>query len=479
MHRLMKNHVLFLLITLCCTAGFNAFSQEASNIDHDKTVLWSKIENGYQVQLIRENDHEYILKTPVEIFEEPEENKYSVSNTGNGLFDNSHITGPYRIPEIQTADLVRSRMYQMDAGLPVIYNDAVKREVDRLLVSRQAIEMALGRAHYFLPTFTTVTNELQLPRALRYLPLVESSFRPHGYSRVGARGIWQFMSATARFYGLTVNGRVDQRLDPEKSTKAAMILLRDLYDEFGDWNLALAAYNAGPGRVSRAIRMAGVSNPTFWDVDQFLPRETRRYIPKFLAAVYVMEHVDQIGLMPDVRGYKDVKEQIESLQYSNFAAARTSANTGRSSSAIPENATVLTYTVKNGDNLGFIAEWYDVQASDLRGWNGISGNLIRAGQRLKVYIPKEKAHIYSDINKLTFTQKQGESDPVRGDNNEQIAALQQNGRNYTIYKIQNGDTLWDISRKNGISINEIKQLNNISNSKNLKPGMVIKIREKS
>ena len=446
-------------------------AQNANQVIQNKTILWSKIENGYQVQLIRENDHEYILKTPLELV-----NKVSTTNPTQGLYSPVETDQYYLIPEIQTAEIVRSRIYNLNVGMPITYNDKVQREVERLLVNRRTIEEALGRSHYFSPYTDSIIHSKYMPKGLKYLPMVESSFKPGGYSRAGARGIWQFMSSTARIYGLQVNSSVDHRLDPEKSTIAALTFLEDLYTEFGDWNLSLAAYNAGPGRVKRAIRMSGKEHPTFWDIEQYLPRETRRYIPKFMAAVYVMEHVDQIGLLPNIEGYNDVKAQVEVYKKSKFSTRQVAGVSG-----IPENATILTYTVKSGDNLGFIAEWYDVKTSDLRRWNAISGNLIRSGQQLNVYVPQDRAHIYSDINQLTFTQKQGSNsdNTAIAQNANQNAIVPQGNKNYINYRIQSGDTLWDISRKNGISIDEIKQINNISNTKNLKPGMVIKIREKS
>ena len=469
MNRLNRKKYAFVFALLFVVS--TAFSQNADQVIQNKTILWSKIENGYQVQLIRENDHEYILKTPLELVE-----KQQAQTSTSGLYAPVNFDGYYQIPEIQTEQLIRDRIYRLNVGMPITYNASVKKEVDRLLINRKTIEEALGRSHYFSSYSDSIINLKMLPRGLKYLPMVESSFKPGGYSRVGARGIWQFMSATARIYGLQVNSSVDHRLDPEKSTVAALTFLSDLYTEFGDWNLALAAYNAGPGRVKRAIRMSGKEHPTFWDIERFLPRETRRYIPKFMAAVYVMEHVDQIGLLPNIEGYNEVKEQVDVFKKSKFSTRQNARVSG-----IPENATILTYTVKSGDNLGYIADWYDVRASDLRKWNGISGNLIRTGQHLNVYVPEAKAHIYSDINQLTFTEKEGsdKNDGLVAANSPGDAIVPGNNKNYINYKIQTGDTLWEISKKNGVSIEEIKQMNNISNTRNLKPGMVIKIREKS
>lgn len=468
MNRLIKITTLFLLLI----ANGIGLAQNADLVEEQKIVVWSKVENGYQVQLIHENGHEYILKTPLEIVEQQQ--LAQAATQLQGLYTPTTTVGDYFVPEIQTKELIQSRLYTMNAGISMTYTDKVHHEIDRYLSNRRIIENTLGRSKYFLPTSERILNEMAMPQALKYLPLVESSFRPTAYSRAGARGIWQFMSSTARLYGLKVSRSTDHRLDPEKSTRAAFTFLNDLYQEFGDWNLALAAYNAGPGRVTRAIRMSGLDQPTFWDIKQYLPRETRNYVPRFMAACYVMEYSDQMGLLPSIDGYNEVKDLVE-----NISIEKPKPVYSATKSIIPENATVLTYTVKSGDNLGYIAEWYDVQTSQLRSWNGISGNLIRQGQHLKIYVPENKEHIYKDINQLTFAQKQDPNQPSSEVMASKVDAIPQSKRNFVNYKIQSGDTLWDISRKNGISVNEIKQLNNITNTKNLKPGMVIKIREKS
>jgi len=461
----------YVLFSICVITAWGSSAQNNPAAQPEKTVIWSKIENGYQVQFIREADHEYILRTPLEIVHKME-NKQVAHYAGAQPYGES-----YRLAEIQTPELVQLRIENMYVGMPLVYNSNVKREVDRFLRDRRLIEKSLGRARYFTPTIDSVlASKPHLPTALKHLPLVESNFKPRSKSRMGARGVWQFMRGTGRMYGLEINNTTDARLDPTKSTVAALQYLEELYERYNDWNLALAAYNAGPGRVNRAVRQSGLTNPSYWQIQQYLPKETKKYVPKFIAAVYVMEHADQIGLLPNWEEFAAVEKEIEELELAKFA--NSTVGYSSSSSAVPTNSTMLTYTVKSGDNLGFIAEWYDVSAKKIRGWNSISGNLIKPGQQLKVYVPAEKVHIYEEINQLSAERRNDNQKQNNTTSNNQVVASLDT-RNYIVYKIKNGDTLWDISRKNGVSLEQIKQLNNITNPKNLKPGMSIKIREKS
>jgi len=482
----MKGRIIFnrfvVVLVVFFFGGYTANAQEPNLQQTTKTIMWSKVEDGYTVQLINENGHEYILRTPLSNVNEaavkmPFNPTLSAKNVALGVarsVRNKRYTVS-ALPEIQSDELIKSRLHYMQSSVPLTYNSEVRHQINRLLRYRANLEMNLGRSQYYMGMIDSVVAVKGMPRELKYLPLVESEYKIGGYSRRGARGIWQFMSPTARMYGLKVSSVSDQRLHPEKSTAAAFEYLSDLYEMFDDWELALAAYNAGPGRVRRAMRNSGKTNPTFWDIRYLLAKETRDYVPKFVAAVYVMEHYDQIGLWPDYNGTTKAAEQTAALRKIGF---RTNWNPRMDAASIPANSTVMNYTVKSGDNLGFIAEWYDVKASQLRAWNGIRGNLIKSGQELAIYVPSSKKNVYSGINKLSFNQKQGGGSDKKKGEKEKMAALRQTTANFVVYTIKTGDTLWDISRKNNVSVETIKQLNNISNTRNLKPGMVLKIREK-
>ena len=280
------------------------------------------------------------------------------------------------------------------------------------------------------------------------------------------------MYSTGKHYGLTINSLVDERRDPLAANHAAARFLVDLYGIYNDWTLALAAYNCGPGNVNKAIRRSG-GKRTFWEIYYYLPRETRGYVPAFIAATYTMNyysehylsqaplelprHTDTIMIheplhlkqvsevlgLPveqlrdmnpqyrqDVipanpkRGYalKIPREQTGAfidLQDSIFAykdsiffdQGKLVASPQRYSSTYRVDLPLdkydkLSYTVRSGDNVGYIADWYDVRASDLRYWNNISRNMIRTGQKLVIYKPKGKSARYGEINDMSFSEKQ-------------------------------------------------------------------------
>ncbi len=181
------------------------------------------------------------------------------------------------------------RLERRSFSMDVTYNKDVKKFVKRYISKdRTGTELLLGRQTTFLPIFEKYIEELQLPRELKNLPIIESALNPNAESQVGAKGLWQFMPSTGRMYGLTINDYVDERCDPVKSTIAGLSYLKDLYAKYGDWKLAIASNNCGPGRVDRAIRKADKSS--FEGIKKYLPKETQEYVAKFIATSYVMDN---------------------------------------------------------------------------------------------------------------------------------------------------------------------------------------------
>lgn len=182
--------------------------------------------------------------------------------------------------------------------MPLTYNDEVKKYIDRYTkAGRQSTCYLLGRARYYNRFFEDALRTYGLPMELKYLPVIESGLNPNATSRVGAAGLWQFMTTTGKQYNLRIDDYIDERRDPEKSSYAAARMLSDLYQRFGDWTLALAAYNCGPTRVSNAISKAGGASD-FWAVYQYLPKETRGYVPAFIAINYVMNYYADYNIQP-------------------------------------------------------------------------------------------------------------------------------------------------------------------------------------
>lgn len=190
------------------------------------------------------------------------------------------------------------RLMRMPTVMEMSYNDIVRSCIDRYMVRlRRQVSYMLGAANFYMPIFEQALDTYQLPLELKFLPIIESALNPTAVSRAGATGLWQFMLATGKAYGLEVTSVSDDRRDPVKSSYAAARYLRDLYELFGDWNLVIAAYNCGPENINRAIRRSG-GERDYWKIYPYLPKETRGYVPAFIAANYAMTYYCEHGICP-------------------------------------------------------------------------------------------------------------------------------------------------------------------------------------
>lgn len=444
------------------------------------------------------------------------------------------------IPEFPDSIYIQ-RLQSIPSVMELTYNPIVRNWIHVYTKKRREnVEFMLGLSEYYFPLFEEALEEKGLPNELKYLPIIESALNPRAVSRVGATGLWQFMYSTGRMYNLTINSYVDERRDPRKASMAAAQFLKDLYGIFKDWTLVIAAYNCGPGNVSKAIRRTG-GKRDFWELYYFLPRETRGYVPAFIAATYTMNFHEEHNLyarpidfplatdtvmVNENLHFKQVSEvlniplkELHTLnpQYrreiipgstrkplvltlpirntGDFVAMQDSIfkykdslyfnnskiikKPGKSHYVhqVPSGMDKLYYTVKPGDNLGYIAEWYHTRASNIRYWNGLRGNTIRSGQKLTIYVPKGKAKKYKNINRLSFAEKQNK----KGGGTSAMASSNTTSRDdsYVYYKVKSGDTLWEIARKYpGVSDYDLRKLNGIS-GRNLRPGQMIKIKKKS
>lgn len=338
------------------------------------------------------------------------------------------------VPQLDTAELKR-RMAVLSAASPLdlAWNPVVHSRV-RFYASkrRKHLGTMLGRAPAYFPIFEQALDRHDLPLELKYLPVVESGLNPTARSHAGARGLWQFMYATAKYQGLRIDSYIDERRDPYRSSEAACVFLSKLYKTYGDWYLALAAYNAGPGNVNRAIRRSG-GKRNFWEIRFYLPRETRNYVPAFMAVVYLMEYHAEHNIYPiDIRpphAFVDTVMVHEVLRFDQIAQAVGVKQSDVAhlnpmyrldvipatvehwplvlpSSKIPAFLALqdsvsnfkpeltpdivfvpepVTYRVKSGDVLGKIADRYGVSVRQLREWNDLSGSMIKIGQKLLIH----------------------------------------------------------------------------------------------
>ena len=335
------------------------------------------------------------------------------------------------------------RLSRIPSVIEMPFNDIVKKHIEAYTGRlRNKVSFMLAAANFYMPLFEEALDTYDLPMELKYLPIIESALNPKALSRQRASGLWQFMLRTGKIYGLDNNTLVDERRDPVKSTWAAVRYLKDLYNIYNDWNLVLAAYNCGPGNVNKAIRRAG-GETDYWKIYPFLPKETRGYVPGFIAANYVMTYYCEHGICPmdsqlpaisdtihinkdlhlqqvasvcniDIEQLRSLNPQFKkdiipgnskayALQLPNNTAnifieredsiyayeAKKYLNKRRtvavSEASTPKSAKGAKYhQIRKGDTLGGIARKYGVSVRQLRDLNGIRGNNITAGKNLRI-----------------------------------------------------------------------------------------------
>lgn len=434
-------------------------------------------------------------------------NKLIDNNDSDTLFSAS-INYEY-IPDV-TYNQIQRRLEKIDTEIPLNFNTRVKSFIDYFTVrDREYTKMVLRRSTYFFPIIEDMLSKYNLPDELKYLAIVESGLKPTARSRAAAVGLWQFVYYTGRTYGLHSDWYVDERMDPVKSTEAAAKYLKSLHKMFGDWELALAAYNCGPGNVRKAIRRSGYKRK-FWDIYRYLPRETRGYLPQFVAITYAFNYKEEHNFILDdsefIRPFLTdtimVKEYLnlktlgamldicdEDMIYLNPSIKRnaipqsskhfsvripsdkmvilnekrkyildSASKIGRKElESLAKNSVGSTYgrdkvihKVRSGDVLGKIAQRYHVRVSDIKKWNKLHSNTIRVGQRLNIWLSSNSYPVTA--RKQTIVKQNMVID----------------GTKYHI--VQPGDTLWDISRiYSKMSIDDLKKLNNLK-SNSIKPG---------
>jgi membrane-bound lytic murein transglycosylase D len=342
-------------------------------------------------------------------------------------------------------DSIRLRVEDINSKTPfqIDYTPLLEETIINYLENRQATYLELySKSDYFFPIFENALQKYNVPLELKYIPVIESALNPRAKSRVGATGLWQFMFNTAKDLDLKVNSYVDERMDPIKSSEAAAKYLSELYARFNDWNLAIAAYNYGPGNIRRAIKASGYSN--FWNLRGYLPKETANYVPSFIATLYLFEfahkheikmkskemklaltdsipikktvsfnHIaDKIGVPLDTLNFLNpsyIHSIIPNVKNKQYYLTLPQAYTDAFIEKEPEiyNMADLDYNsrekplpqlyelnsrtvyrVVNGDFLGKIARNYGVRVSDIKKWNKLKDDKLRIGKRLIIF-PKK------------------------------------------------------------------------------------------
>lgn len=498
-------------------------------------------------------------------------------------FQEESLAPVYRMPiddvPVYSDSVYEARIKVLNALTPInlVYNQHVRDFINLYAFRKRALTTrVLGLAQIYFPMFEEMLDKYNIPLELKYLAVIESALNPTAGSRAGAKGLWQFMYGTGKVYGLGVNSMVDDRFDPYMATDAACRHLKDLYDIYGDWSLVLAAYNSGAGNVNKAIRKAGgVKN--YWAIWPFLPRETRGYVPAFIAVTYVMNHAPQHNLYPlhpgilyngidtvvvkEVLSFEQINEMLgipmEDIQFLNpafkqgiipvskekkytlrlpreniadFVNNETALYNYKTRKGM-EKEKIMAYVskvkeqsvhiVKRGETLGGIANKYNVSVSDLKRWNHLKKNTLRIKQKLVVYpgggpqpdnnsspskttteVAKTESkktsgvHIVESGETLLLLAKKYQcsvddlkkwneldSDVIAINQKLTIRAVEKDSSaksssksKLTYYTVKDGDTLWEIAQRfEGITVDQIKEWNNLRRSNQIKVGQKLKM----
>lgn len=409
------------------------------------------------------------------------------------------------------------RLHNMPSFMELSYNHVVRSYID-MYADRKRSQVAymLALGDYYFPMFEQMLDKYGLPLELKYLPVIESALNPIAVSRAGATGLWQFMLKTGKGYGLEINSLVDERRDPVKSSEAAARYLKDLYTIYQDWNLVIAAYNCGPGNVNKAIARSG-GKRDYWEIYFHLPRETRGYVPAFIAANYIMTyysdhnicpvrvddyvaldtvhvseeiHLRQISDMLDIPltelrrlnpqfkrdiipgNYKsyalnlptkkmiafiDQKDSITNYRRSEFLTHRLSTDryiSNNDNISTSSDGAYVYYKVQRGDNLSKIAQRNGVTVSQLKSWNNLKSSRITAGKRLIVKKRKiETPKSSPEESQALLAQTDNEQHPAENRSVNQY------------YRVRKGDTLSGIAQKNNVTVSQLKAWNGLNSTK--------------
>jgi len=467
--------------------GFQNSYSGSSNIDEDQSMLEGSA-------LLQQLDS----LTTVKFFQ-----KYKFVNDTAAL----NVYG-YKAEEVPQFDdsTYEARIAILNAQTPIqlVYNKHVKAFINLYAKKgRNQTARMLGLKEIYFPLFEETLDKYNMPYELKYLAIVESALNPTAGSRAGAKGLWQFMYGTGKMYGLQSNSMVDDRFDPYKSTDAAARHLKDLYDIYGTWELALAAYNSGPGNVNRAIRRAG-GVKDYWAVWPFLPRETRGYVPAFIAVNYIFNYAAEHNIYPidpgilyygidtvtvrDVLSFDQISEfmhiDMDDLDFLNpaykeniipatngktyklrlprekvgyFIDYEDSLYNFKSKKGLEHDKLLAEikkaqdrsiHIVRSGENLGLIANKYRTSVSRLKAWNGLRSSRIYPGQKLIVYPGG------------SYASSSSSSSFVKSSNGYHI--------------VRRGENLGLIAKKYGISVSQLKNWNHLG-SNLIKPGQKLKV----
>lgn len=376
-----------------------------------------------------------------------------------------------------TDEEIIAKLKRLPTIMEMPFNKIVRQFIDKYSEGRlrRTISLMLGAENFFMPIFEEALESYGLPLELKYLPIVESALNPRAISRAGATGLWQFMLATGKTYGLEVNSLVDERCDPILSTYAAAHYLSDLYRIFGDWNLVIAAYNCGPDNIKKAIHRAN-GERDYWQIYPYLPRETRGYVPSFIAVNYMMNYYCDHNICPlraklpektdTIMVDRDVHMEqisnvlsidIEQLKELNPQYRHNIINGNNKLSALRLPAKYINAFIDNEDSI------YAYNASEL------------LNRRLIVDVREEEPVVRSSSRSRSYSYSSSRHSKHSYSSSKSSKRKSRRGRGSSDVTVKKGDTLSSIAKRNGTTVEKLKKLNKLKGSF-IKKGAKIKVK---
>ena len=436
-----------LLALLCCTAVAAQTISDTTlvNLENLGVVSDSSAINYDKPQSALYP--EYISDKDSVQFEIPESMMLDIDSLMNSWQSRTLLQGGdcdnYYDPLPVSDSVYADRLDRLPTIVNMTYNDVTKQFIERYANRhRTLVANMLGLSSYYMPMIESTLDSYNMPLELKYLPIIESALNPKAVSRVGAKGLWQFMFRTGKQYGLKSNNYIDERFDPQKSTQAAILYLRDLYKFFQSWDLAIAAYNCGPGNVKKAIIRSG-GKTDFWQIYRHLPRETRGYIPAFIAANYIMTYYEEHGICP--------------MQ-----------------STLP----VTTDTIHVNRNLHFaqVSELCGVEMEAIRAMNPqyIKDIVPGKSEICTLRLPNEAITTMLNLGDTVYRHKEEEFFPKNQTDQIAKGVKLNDGGTTKRHKVRQGETLSTIARKYGVSVQQIKRANSLKNN-NIRAGRYLNI----
>ncbi|MFR2732483.1 transglycosylase SLT domain-containing protein [Hoylesella buccalis] len=373
-------------------------------------------------------------------------------------------------------DVYKDRLRRLPTIMEMPYNNVVQKFIDRYSNElRNAVGIMLGASNFYMPIFEQALETYNLPLELKYLPVIESGLNPKAVSRVGATGLWQFMLATAKNYGLEINSLLDERCDPIKSSYAAANYLSDLYRIFGDWNLVIAAYNCGPDKLTQAIHRAGGSKD-YWKIYPYLPRETRGYVPAFIAANYIMNYYCEHNICPmttDLPAKTDTILVSRDVHFKQIAQVlNMDEELVRSLNPQYRKDIVIGYTKPSTLRLPVdkINSFID-QEDSVYAYNAD----VLLTKRSEVEVAQEVPSYSSGRTSASSSRKSYSRGKSKRSSRKSSRSSRRRRSSSKSVTVRGGDTLSEIAARNHTTVKKLKKLNGLKGN-NIRKGKKIKVR---